>query len=172
MAPPDQPQTDGGGASVLLTARELTKRYGSVTAVAGVDFELPRNSFVTVLGPSGCGKTTILRMIGGFESVTSGSLEIEGRSLASELPNRRPINTVFQNYALFPHLSVFDNVAFGLKLKKLPADEISKRVSEALAKVDMGSMVERYPQSAIGRPAAAGGPGSRLYQRAAAALAG
>ena len=119
-------------------------------AVRGVDFDLPRNGFVTILGPSGCGKTTILRMIGGFESVSEGSLEMEGTSLLGQLPNRRPINTVFQNYALFPHLSVFDNVAFGLKLRRLAPEEISRRVGDALAKVDMGSMVERFPHQLSG----------------------
>ena len=116
----------------------------------GVDFDLPRNGFVTILGPSGCGKTTILRMIGGFESVSEGSLEMDGSSLLGQLPNRRPINTVFQNYALFPHLSVFDNVAFGLKLRRLPAEEISRRVGDALSKVDMGSMLERFPDQLSG----------------------
>ena len=116
----------------------------------GVDFDLPRNGFVTILGPSGCGKTTILRMIGGFESVSEGSLEMDGSSLLGQLPNRRPINTVFQNYALFPHLSVFDNVAFGLKLRRLAHEEISRRVGDALAKVDMGSMLERFPNQLSG----------------------
>ena len=116
----------------------------------GVDFDLPRNGFVTILGPSGCGKTTILRMIGGFESVSEGSLEMDGSSLLGQLPNRRPINTVFQNYALFPHLSVFDNVAFGLKLRRLAPEEISRRVGDALAKVDMGSMLERFPNQLSG----------------------
>ena len=116
----------------------------------GVDFDLPRNGFVTILGPSGCGKTTILRMIGGFESVSEGSLEMDGSSLLGQLPSRRPINTVFQNYALFPHLSVFDNVAFGLKLRRLAPEEISRRVGDALAKVDMGSMLERFPNQLSG----------------------
>ena len=116
----------------------------------GVDFDLPRNGFVTILGPSGCGKTTILRMIGGFETVSEGSLEMDGSSLLGQLPNRRPINTVFQNYALFPHLSVFDNVAFGLKLRRLAPEEIARRVGDALAKVDMGSMLERFPNQLSG----------------------
>ena len=141
---------DTGSGSVLLEARGLTKHFGTVTAVRGVDFDLPRNGFVTILGPSGCGKTTILRMIGGFESVSEGTLEMDGSCLLGQLPNRRPINTVFQNYALFPHLSVFDNVAFGLKLKRLDPEEILRRVTDALAKVDMGSMIERFPNQLSG----------------------
>ena len=141
---------DAESSSILLKARRLTKHFGTVAAVRGVDFDLPRNGFVTILGPSGCGKTTILRMIGGFESASEGSLEMNGSSLLGQLPNRRPINTVFQNYALFPHLSVFDNVAFGLKLRRLAAEEISRRVGEALSKVDMGSMLERFPDQLSG----------------------
>ena len=141
---------DAASSSVLLKAHGLTKHFGAVTAVRGVDFDLPRNGFVTILGPSGCGKTTILRMIGGFESVSEGSLEMDGHSLLGQLPNRRPINTVFQNYALFPHLSVFDNVAFGLKLKRLAPEEISRRVGDALGKVGMGSMLDRFPNQLSG----------------------
>ena len=141
---------DASSSSVLLQARGLTKKFGAVAAVRGVDFDLPRNGFVTILGPSGCGKTTILRMIGGFESVSEGSLDMDGSSLLEQLPNRRPINTVFQNYALFPHLSVFDNVAFGLKLRRLAHEEIARRVGDALSKVHMGSMLERFPDQLSG----------------------
>ncbi|MFO1349836.1 MAG: ABC transporter ATP-binding protein [Gammaproteobacteria bacterium] len=123
----------------------MTKQYGGVAAVRGVDFDLGRNRFVTILGPSGCGKTTILRMIGGFESVSGGTLLLEGSSLTGVPPSRRPVNTVFQNYALFPHLRVFDNVAFGLRLKRLESGEVTRRVNDALATVRMEAFAERYP---------------------------
>ncbi len=134
-----------GGTQPLLTARGLVKHYGDVEAVRGVDFDLPSNGFVTILGPSGCGKTTILRMIGGFESITAGELVIEGRTLAGMMANRRPVNTVFQNYALFPHLTVFDNVAFGLRLRRLDHSTVRERVIGALATVQMETMAARYP---------------------------
>ena len=139
-----------GGARPLLTARGLVKHYGAVEAVRGVDFDLPDNGFVTILGPSGCGKTTLLRMIGGFESITEGDLEIEGRALAGVMANHRPVNTVFQNYALFPHLTVFDNVAFGLRLRRLDRATVRDRVIGALRTVRMESMVARYPSQLSG----------------------
>jgi spermidine/putrescine transport system ATP-binding protein len=137
-------------SSVLLEARGLTKDYGSFRAVHGVDFDIPDDCFVTILGPSGCGKTTILRMIGGFESVTDGSLTLQGQPLMGVMPYERPINTVFQNYALFPHLKVADNVAFGLNLRGLPKAEVKRRVDQALATVKMESMAGRYPSQLSG----------------------
>lgn len=137
-------------ASTLLEARGLIKDYGSFRAVHGVDFDIPDNCFVTILGPSGCGKTTILRMIGGFESITAGSLTLLGEPLMDVMPYERPINTVFQNYALFPHLRVADNVAFGLKLRKLGRGEVEKRVAGALETVQMQSMAKRYPAQLSG----------------------
>jgi len=134
----------------LLEARGIIKDYGSVRAVDGVDFEIPNNCFVTILGPSGCGKTTILRMIGGFESITEGSLRLDGEPLMHVMPYERPINTVFQNYALFPHLRVADNLAFGLKLQKLAQNEIERRVHRALETVQMTSLAERYPSQLSG----------------------
>ncbi|MFW2368572.1 MAG: ABC transporter ATP-binding protein [Desulforhopalus sp.] len=136
--------------STLLEARGLIKNYGSFRAVHGVDFDIPDNCFVTILGPSGCGKTTILRMIGGFESITAGSLSLLGEPLMDVMPYERPINTVFQNYALFPHLRVADNVAFGLNLRKLSGEEVQKRVSIALETVQMQSMAQRYPAQLSG----------------------
>ncbi|QGY38669.1 ATP-binding cassette domain-containing protein [Pseudodesulfovibrio cashew] len=137
-------------SGALLEARGLIKDYGSFRAVHGVDFDIPDNCFVTILGPSGCGKTTILRMIGGFESVSGGSLVLRDDPLMGVMPYERPINTVFQNYALFPHLRVADNVAFGLKLRKLPADEVDRRVDRALETVKMQSMASRYPSQLSG----------------------
>jgi len=133
------------GGSPLLRAAGLYKTYGSFVAVKGVDFELPNNCFVTILGPSGCGKTTILRMIGGFEEVTDGLLELEGRSLVGVPAAKRPINTVFQSYALFPHLTVAGNVAFGLAVAGVPKAEIDRRVTEALETVRLSDLAGRYP---------------------------
>ena len=104
---------------------------------------------MTLLGPSGCGKTTILRMIGGFETVTAGVIALDGRPLLDTPPSRRPVNTVFQSYALFPHLNVAENVAFGLALR-LPRTEIAERVAEALQMVRMESMGERRPRELSG----------------------
>lgn len=137
-------------AATLLEARGLIKDYGSFRAVHGVDFDIPDNCFVTILGPSGCGKTTILRMIGGFESITAGSLSLLGNPLMDVMPYERPINTVFQNYALFPHLRVADNVAFGLKLRKLSGTQIQEKVQGALETVQMQSMAQRYPAQLSG----------------------
>ena len=97
-------------------------------AVEDFNLEVKRGEFVTFLGPSGCGKTITLRMIAGFDMPTSGDILLNGKDISQLPPYERPINTVFQRYALFPHMNVFDNIAFGLKLKKLPADEIKKKV--------------------------------------------
>lgn len=137
-------------ASTLLEARGIIKDYDAFRAVHGVNFDIPHNSFVTILGPSGCGKTTILRMIGGFESLSAGILMLEGEPLMRVMPYDRPINTVFQNYALFPHLRVKDNVAFGLNIKKLQQSEIEQRVTTALDSVQMSSMARRYPAQLSG----------------------
>ncbi len=143
-------KSNDGVSSVLLEARGLIKDYGSFRAVHGVGFDLPDNCFVTILGPSGCGKTTILRMIGGFESITEGSITLQGEPLMDIMPYERPVNTVFQNYALFPHLKVEDNVAFGLKLRKLNGGEIKRRVDVALETVQMQAMASRYPSQLSG----------------------
>ena len=134
----------------LLTVAGLHKKYGAVHAVRGVDFHLETNSYVTLLGPSGCGKTSILRMIGGFEEVSSGHLELGGDSLLDVPANKRPINTVFQSYALFPHLSVQDNVAFGLAYKSLDRATMSRKVADALAMMQMSEMAERRPRQLSG----------------------
>ena len=143
-------QTQGGGGQVLLRGQAVHKNYGTVQAVRGVDFEIAANSYVTLLGPSGCGKTSLLRMIGGFEEISSGSLELDGRSLAAVPASRRPINTVFQNYALFPHLSVEGNVGFGLAYRNLSAVEQAAKVESALAMVQMTQMSKRRPRQLSG----------------------
>src|ERR671921_1810117 len=115
-----------------IQLEELTKAFGEHVAVAGIDVDMPAGEFFTLLGPSGCGKTTTLRMIAGFEQPTSGRIMLDGNDVARVPPHRRNVNTVFQSYALFPHLDVTKNVAFGLKRKKLGRKEVAQRVSEAL----------------------------------------
>jgi spermidine/putrescine transport system ATP-binding protein len=142
--------TDLAASSTLLEARGLIKDYDSFRAVHGVSFDIPQNCFVTILGPSGCGKTTILRMIGGFESITEGTLKLLEEPLMDIMPYERPINTVFQNYALFPHLRVADNVAFGLKLRKLDQETVKRKVADALEITQMQSLAQRYPAQLSG----------------------
>src|SRR6187397_2972115 len=111
---------------------DLEKRFGDVRAVDGVSLDIGAGEFFSLLGPSGCGKTTTLRMIGGFELPTGGRILLRGRDVTDAPPDKRPVNMVFQNYALFPHLDVGDNVAFGLKRKGIARDETARRVHEAL----------------------------------------
>ena len=129
---------------------EVTKRYGNVEAVRSLDLKIARGEFFTLLGPSGCGKTTTLRVIAGFEEPNSGSVLIDGSDVDGIPPFRRPTNTVFQSYALFPHLSVENNVAFGLKRKHVPKDEMRKRVGEELERVGLASEGERKPHQLSG----------------------
>jgi len=128
----------------------VTKRYGSLTAVDNLSLRIDRGEFFSLLGPSGCGKTTTLRMIAGFEQPTNGSIFLDGTDVAYLPPYKRNVNTVFQNYALFPHLNVEKNVAFGLKRKKLPKEEIEKRVTDALAMVELEDRRENKPDQLSG----------------------
>jgi spermidine/putrescine transport system ATP-binding protein len=139
---------DGGAASVHL--RAVSKRFGALTAVDHLDLTLARGEFFTLLGPSGCGKTTTLRMIAGFEQPSEGEIEIEGTPVAGLPPHKRPTNTVFQSYALFPHLSVEANVAFGLKRKKVSKAQIAERVSAELRRVGLASEANRRPNQLSG----------------------
>ena len=116
---------------------KLTKQFAEVTAVDGIDLHIPGGEFFSLLGPSGCGKTTTLRMIAGFEQPTSGEILLDGTDVAYTPPHQRNVNTVFQNYALFPHLNVYDNIAFGLKEAKRPKAEIRERVGKALELVQL-----------------------------------
>ena len=116
---------------------EVVKRFDEVAAVDGISLEIPRGSFFALLGPSGCGKTTTLRMIGGFEEPTSGSIELDGVDVVGLPPYKRDVNTVFQSYALFPHMTVADNVGFGLERKGFAKLEIRGRVAEVLELVDL-----------------------------------
>jgi spermidine/putrescine transport system ATP-binding protein len=116
---------------------KLTKRFEAVTAVNGIDLHIPAGEFFSLLGPSGCGKTTTLRMVAGFEQPTSGEILLDGTDVAYTPAHERNVNTVFQNYALFPHLNVYDNIGFGLKRAKVPKDEIRERVGRALELVQL-----------------------------------
>jgi spermidine/putrescine transport system ATP-binding protein len=129
-----------GGTVQLI---DLVKRFDQVTAVDGISLEIPPGQFFSLLGPSGCGKTTTLRLIGGFERPDEGKILLDGRDMAQTPPHRRPVNTVFQNYALFPHLNVWRNVAFGLRFKDLPRDEARGRATDALALVRLQGFEER-----------------------------
>jgi spermidine/putrescine transport system ATP-binding protein len=129
---------------------ELVKSFDGVPAVTGIDLDIPAGQFYSLLGASGCGKTTTLRMIAGFEKPDSGRIELDGRDVAGDPPNRRPVNTVFQTYALFPFMTVWDNVAFGLRYQKAPKDETKRRVGEALDLVQMGKFAKRRPSQLSG----------------------
>src|SRR3954453_12706467 len=128
----------------------VRKRYGDVTAVDGVDLEIRRGEFFTLLGPSGSGKTTCLRMIAGFERPDGGRIELAGDDVSRLPPAERDVNTVFQDYALFPHMTVGENVAYGLKVKKVAKGERAKRVEEALAMVGLEGYAERRPSQLSG----------------------
>jgi spermidine/putrescine transport system ATP-binding protein len=134
----------------VIAAQRVTKRYGDWAAVHEVSFEIGRGEFFSLLGPSGCGKTTMLRMIAGFEEVTSGLLRLDGVDVAGVPPYRRPVNTVFQNYALFPHLSVFDNVAFGPRIRQVERGQLERRVRHMLDVVRLGDYASRMPSQLSG----------------------
>jgi spermidine/putrescine transport system ATP-binding protein len=138
----------GGTSSVEL--HSVTKRFDELVAVDDLSLELARGEFFTLLGPSGCGKTTTLRMIAGFERPSGGEIRIEGEDVAQLPPHKRPTNTVFQSYALFPHLSVEANVAFGLKRKKVPKEEIEQRVAAELERVGLAAEAKRRPSMLSG----------------------
>jgi spermidine/putrescine transport system ATP-binding protein len=133
------------GSVPVIGVERVSKRYGDYVAVHEASFDVGRGEFFSMLGPSGCGKTTMLRMIAGFETVTSGVLRLDGADVSAVPPYRRPVNTVFQNYALFPHLSVFDNVAFGPRLRGLERDQLKQRVQQMLDVVRLGDFAARKP---------------------------
>jgi putative spermidine/putrescine transport system ATP-binding protein len=129
----------------FLDLTDVQKRFGTTTAVESFTLSAEKGEFVSFLGPSGCGKTTTLRMIAGFEQPTAGRIEIDGRDVTYLAPNRRNVGMVFQSYALFPNMTVADNVAFGLKVRKRPKDQIRKRVAELLEVVNLPDKGSRYP---------------------------
>jgi spermidine/putrescine transport system ATP-binding protein len=147
------------GAAVAVSLRGVTKRFAAASrlradaelvAVDSVDLDIRDGEFFSLLGPSGCGKTTTLRMVAGFEYPTGGSVRIFDEEMGLEPPNQRPVNTVFQSYALFPHLTVAQNIAFGLDMKKVAKDEIARRVADVVELVQLGGREDRKPKQLSG----------------------
>ncbi|OGT29728.1 MAG: putrescine/spermidine ABC transporter ATP-binding protein [Gammaproteobacteria bacterium RIFCSPHIGHO2_12_FULL_35_23] len=134
----------------VIKVRNITKVYHDTVVLESINLDVNSGEFLTLLGPSGCGKTTLLRLISGFEEPTAGSIMINGRDVKGLPPHLRDVNTVFQSYALFPHMTVYENIAFGLKCKKLPKTEIADRVQEALAMVRLEKLAGRRPAQLSG----------------------
>ncbi|MBR0216858.1 MAG: ABC transporter ATP-binding protein [Clostridia bacterium] len=134
----------------LIDLQHISKDYDGVTVLDDINLYIRKKEFVTLLGPSGCGKTTTLRIIAGFETPSSGKLLFEGKDILDIPPYKRRVNTVFQKYALFPHLNVFDNIAFGLKLEKMPKDEIKRRVQSMLELVNLTGYEKRHVDALSG----------------------
>ncbi len=133
-----------------IVVENATKRFGTFTALDHVSLSVNEHEFVVLLGPSGCGKTTLLRAIAGLGMVDSGSVTISGRDVTYAPPRERNLSMVFQNYAIFPHMTVFDNIAFGLKMQKKPKEEISERVDKAASLLHIEQMLKRYPSQMSG----------------------
>lgn len=134
----------------IVKIENVNKKYGDNHVVHNLNIDIKEGEFLTMLGPSGCGKTTTLRMIAGFETPTDGNIFVEGQEIQDTEPYDREVNTVFQNYALFPHMTIFENIAFGLKIKKVPKDEIKKRVLEMLELVQLSGYESRKPDQLSG----------------------
>ena len=134
----------------LLTLRSVSKSYGTVPVLHDIDLSIKDGEFLTVLGPSGSGKTTVLRLIGGLEPLTAGEIRLDGQDISRMPINRRPFNTVFQDYALFPHLTVSGNVGYGLSVRHEPRKEIARRVAQALELVQLGLFADRFPAQLSG----------------------
>ena len=134
----------------LVDFIQVQKRYGDKPVLPGLDLAVTEGEFLTLLGPSGCGKTTALRLLAGFETPDAGEVRLDGVCINAMPPEQRPVNTVFQSYALFPHMTVADNIAFGLRMKRLPVAEIRTRVGEALELVRLGDLGQRKPAQLSG----------------------
>lgn len=141
---------DDPGVAPLITFDNVTKRFGSFTAIDAIDLQIYPREFFALLGPSGCGKTTLMRMLGGFEPATEGEIHIDGQNMQGIPPNKRAVNMMFQSYALFPHLSVANNIAFGLKRSDMSKDQIHARVEEMLRLVQMEAFATRKPHQLSG----------------------
>lgn len=137
-------------SNVIISLQHLSKSYDGNQVLDDISFDIRKGEFVTLLGPSGCGKTTTLRMIAGFLQADEGAVYLDGKNISDVPPYERPFNTIFQRYALFPHLDVYDNIAFGLKLQKVPVDEIDKRVRKVLKMVSMTDYEDRDVESLSG----------------------
>ncbi|MGB3315119.1 MAG: ABC transporter ATP-binding protein [Albidovulum sp.] len=149
VAEPIEPWNDPG-ARPLIEFRNVTKRFGNFTAIDSQSFDIYSGEFFALLGPSGCGKTTMMRMLAGFETPTEGTISLDGQDLAPIPPNKRAVNMMFQSYALFPHLSVWENIAFGLKRDRMPKDQIAARVDEMLKLTRLEQFVHRKPHQISG----------------------
>ena len=134
----------------LIEIQSVSKHFGEDIALRNLNLTINQGEFLTILGPSGCGKTTILRLLAGFEAPSSGSITLEGQNILNIPPEDRPVNTVFQSYALFPHMTVFENVAFGLRMKNTPDRKIPERVNEALRLVKLNGFSKRHPHELSG----------------------
>lgn len=137
-------------SDIIVSLHQVEKWYGNNHVVKDMNLDIRKGEFLTLLGPSGCGKTTTLRMIAGFEDATSGIITVQGERVEEKEPYQRDVNTVFQNYSLFPHMTVYDNVAYGPTIKKMPKDEIQKKVEEMLALVQMSGYEKRKPEALSG----------------------
>jgi len=133
-----------------IQIQNVTKRFGEFTAIDNLTLDIYKNEFFSLLGPSGCGKTTLLRMLAGFEKITDGKILVDGEDISEIPPHLRPINMMFQSYALFPHMTVEKNIAFGLKQDKLPDDVINQRVEEMLELVELTKFAKRKPNQLSG----------------------
>ena len=133
-----------------IQIENVTKKFGEFTAIDNLSLDIYKNEFFSLLGPSGCGKTTLLRMLAGFEDVTNGRILVDGEDMSNIPPHLRPINMMFQSYALFPHMTVEKNIAFGLKQDKLPENEINQRVEEMLELVELTNFAKRKPNQLSG----------------------
>src|SRR5262245_46665734 len=149
-SPRSGPRRSATEVVAFIEVEELTKRYGASTVVDRVSFDAQEGELLTFLGPSGCGKTTTLRCIGGFNTPDAGAIRIGGADMRAVPPHRRQIGMVFQNYALFPHLSVFENVAFGLRVRGISREEIATRTDRALDMVRLAGLAARYPKQLSG----------------------
>ena len=146
--------------------RDVRKSYGEIEVMHGVDVDVADGEFLVIVGPSGCGKSTLLRMVAGLEAITAGEIVIGDRVVNTLEPKERDIAMVFQNYALYPHMSVFDNMAYGLKIRGFAKADIEARVEAAAEILELGPLLERKPRAAFGRPAPARGDGPRHRARA------
>ncbi|WP_424988568.1 ABC transporter ATP-binding protein [Microbulbifer sp. S227A] len=145
FAPWDDPQQ-----KPLIRFQNVTKRFGDFTAIDDLSLDIFEREFFALLGPSGCGKTTMMRMLGGFETPTEGRIELAGKDIGPVPPNKRAVNMMFQSYALFPHLSIWDNIAFGLRRDKKPRDEVARRVEEMLKLTRLEKFARRKPHQISG----------------------